>query len=111
MKKLCCLVLIVLFTHTHQLIPSDNQDPITDETTTQVAGAVDVRALDDLIIDPDFPEPDPEQLQLPAWKIWLIRAGDMMLWTVQTGKDAVMTAYDRCKRLVVTSGEHDEFGS
>ena len=96
----------------HQVILADKKEPFTDtdNDTHVAANTVDVRALDDLIID--FPEPDPEQLQLPAWKTWLIRAADTMYWTVQTSKEAVMIAYDRCKRLISSDDDKkDEVSS
>jgi len=93
--------------HTHQVVMASNQDTITEQIDTQASIAtVDVQALDDLIDTPDFP--DPEQLQIPTWKIWLIKTADTMIWTVQAGKEAIMTAYDRCKRLIVHSEDTHE---
>jgi|GEM_PF-3546697 len=109
MKKHWPFVFFIIVLYTHHATPSDSQDPITDETATQGTGSVDVRALDDLIID--LPEPDLEQLKMPMWKTWLMRAADTMFWTVHTGKDAVMTAYGRCKKLIITSDEPDEIES
>jgi hypothetical protein len=104
MKKLYPLIFLLLVVYTYHATFTDDQDCVADQATT-----VDVRALDDLIID--FPEPDLEQLKVPVWKTWLIRAADTMLWTVQTGKDAVVTAYARCKKLIMTADEPDEIDS
>lgn len=104
MKKLYSLIFLLLVAYTHHSISTDDQDCVADQATI-----VDVRALDDLIID--LPEPDLEQLKMPMWKTWLMRAADTMFWTVQTGKDAVMTAYSRCKKLIITSDEPDEIES
>jgi len=96
--------------HTHQLIVPDNRDTVTEQVEPKVSAAiVDVQALDDLIEAADFP--DPEQLQIPIWKIWLIKTADTMIWTVKVGKEAVMTAYDRCKRLIIHSESTDEIES
>lgn len=112
MKKLLFILLLSVYFPSAQLLPTNGQDEVRDHVDTSVAThGVDVQALDDLIDTPDFPEPDPAQLHIPTWKIWLIKAADTMIWTVQTGKKAIMTAYDRCKRLVIPAEDEDEIKS
>jgi hypothetical protein len=110
MKKLFFLIMLSVLPHIHQSMIADNQDTITEQIDTLVsAGAVDVQALDDLIDVPDFPVP--EQLHIPTWKMWLIKTADTMIWTVKTGKEAIMATYDRCKRLIIHSEDTDEIES
>jgi len=111
MKKLLLLISLgALLSTPHSVMAIDEQvEAVVVREEATAVSAVDVRALDDLIDIPDFPDPDPEQLQIPAWKTWFIKAADTMAWTVQTGKDTLRAASNRCKRLISYSDSDTEY--
>jgi hypothetical protein len=51
------------------------------------------------------PEDIAKEVHMPAWKGWVMKAGDFMYWTYQTGIETVQTLYDRCKKAV--TGTHE----